>query len=174
MSSAYNLTDIYLNLKRLHFKHFTMTSLTFLSSLNALIFGVISGLHVYWGFCALFGIKSENMTSVVPEIHGRPVFVPSAVSTFLVALVLGLAAFISLRSLTVFNENFTIFPVWIVYGNLVISVIFLIRAIGEFKYVGFFKKVKGTLFAKNDTLFYSPLCLLISIAALFIFLKIRN
>jgi hypothetical protein len=33
---------------------------------------------------------------------------------------------------------------------------------GEFNYVGFFKKVKDTEFAKWDTKLFSPLCLLIS------------
>ena len=36
------------------------------------------------------------------------------------------------------------------------------RAVGEFKYVGFFKKVRGTRFARMDTILYSPLCLLLS------------
>ena len=38
----------------------------------------------------------------------------------------------------------------------------LARAIGEFKYVGFFKKVRGSKFARMDTLLYSPVCLLLS------------
>ena len=38
----------------------------------------------------------------------------------------------------------------------------LIRVVGEFKDVGFFKAVRGTRFARMDTLLYSPLCLLLS------------
>lgn len=45
------------------------------------------------------------------------------------------------------------------YGLGIIAAIFLIRAIGEFKYVGFFKKVKHTKFWQSDTRYYSPLCL---------------
>jgi hypothetical protein len=37
------------------------------------------------------------------------------------------------------------------------------RAVGEFKYVGFFKRVRGSKFARLDTLVYSPLCLLLAI-----------
>ena len=61
----------------------------------------------------------------------------------------------------------------LIYGNLAIGIIMLIRAVGDFKYVGFFKKIKGTIFAQNDTHFYSPLCLLISINALYLYYTIR-
>jgi Protein of unknown function (DUF3995) len=47
-----------------------------------------------------------------------------------------------------------------------IAAIFLLRAIGDFRYVGFFKKERGSKFAKMDTKFYSPLCLLIGGLAL--------
>jgi hypothetical protein len=39
----------------------------------------------------------------------------------------------------------------------------LARAIGEFKYVGFFKRVRDSKFARLDTLLYSPLCLLLAV-----------
>ena len=35
----------------------------------------------------------------------------------------------------------------------------LMRAIGDFRYVGFFKRVRGSRFARMDTTLYSPLCL---------------
>ena len=55
-------------------------------------------------------------------------------------------------------------PEWIMkYGSWIIPIIFLLRAIGEFKYVGFFKSVKKTDFGKLDTKFFSPLCLIIGI-----------
>ena len=44
-----------------------------------------------------------------------------------------------------------------------------LRAIGDFRYVGFFNRVRDTGFARLDTLAYSPLCaglaVLIGIAA---------
>jgi hypothetical protein len=39
----------------------------------------------------------------------------------------------------------------------------LARTVGDFKYVGLFKRVRGTPFARLDTLLYSPLCLLLSL-----------
>lgn len=38
----------------------------------------------------------------------------------------------------------------------------LLRGVGEFRYVGLFKRVKGSRFARNDTRFYSPLCLMLA------------
>jgi len=45
--------------------------------------------------------------------------------------------------------------------SLLIAVAFFFRAVGDFNYVGFFKKVKNTGFAKRDNRYYSPLCLLV-------------
>jgi hypothetical protein len=63
-------------------------------------------------------------------------------------------------------------------GNLFVSVllwmqvaVFLLRAIGDFRYVGFFKRVHKTAFARNDSLIYSPLCLLLAALALCLALR---
>ena len=44
-----------------------------------------------------------------------------------------------------------------------IATIFFLRAIGDFKYVGIFKKIRDSDFAKNDNWFYSPLCFMLSL-----------
>lgn len=38
--------------------------------------------------------------------------------------------------------------------------VLVLRAVGEFKYVGFFKRVKGSKFATYDSWLFSPFCLL--------------
>jgi hypothetical protein len=54
-------------------------------------------------------------------------------------------------------------PLWLSrYWLWIIAAIFLLRAIGDFNYVGFFKKYRQTIFGRNDTRYYSPLCLLIA------------
>lgn len=40
-----------------------------------------------------------------------------------------------------------------------LALIFFARSVGDFHYVGLFKSVKGSLFARRDTYFYSPLCM---------------
>lgn len=51
-------------------------------------------------------------------------------------------------------------PGWVLgTAGWLIAIIFLLRAMGDFNYVGFFKKVRETDFAINDSKYYSPLCL---------------
>ena len=53
-------------------------------------------------------------------------------------------------------------------GATGVGAAFLLRAIGEFRYVGFFKRVRGTRFAFWDTCLFSPLCLGIGLASLWV------
>ncbi|MBK7465824.1 MAG: DUF3995 domain-containing protein [Saprospiraceae bacterium] len=52
------------------------------------------------------------------------------------------------------------------YSLSFIAILFIVRAIGDFQYVGFFKKIKHSLFAEYDTNYFSPLCLIIGILAI--------
>jgi Protein of unknown function (DUF3995) len=130
--------------------------------LNMIIFLIISGFHFYWAFGGKFGSKV-----VVPEISGKSAFKPSVSATIMVAFAILVGAWLSWKPNS--NNHDIIF----IYGNLAIGIVMLIRAVGDFKYVGFFKKIKGTLFAQNDTRYYSPLCFLISLNAFYIYLNIR-
>ena len=130
---------------------------------NAIIFVLLSLLHFYWLLGGKWGINS-----VVPskEKSADKLFKPSAFSTIVVAV--GLLAFglIELGNTGIFSDWMAV--KYFRWGNLLIAFIFLVRAIGDFKYIGFFKKVKGTLFAKNDSRYFAPLCLFISITSVFI------
>ncbi|AZA55575.1 DUF3995 domain-containing protein [Chryseobacterium sp. G0201] len=65
----------------------------------------------------------------------------------------------------VFPNRFSLLILWIT------AILSFIRAIGDFRYIGFFKKITSSSFAKKDTLIYSPLCILISLLT---FLLIRT
>ena len=98
---------------------------------------------------------------VIPEIKSKKSFTPSKSMTAIVGLGLLLFAFIVLGYIGVFellslDNSFK-------YGTWFIAFIFLVRAIGDFNYVGFFKRVKDSKFAFWDTRLYSPLSLLIAI-----------
>ena len=54
------------------------------------------------------------------------------------------------------------------WPTFVLGCVFFIRAVGEFRLVGLFKRVRSTTFARWDTLLFSPLCLVISLAALWL------
>jgi len=49
------------------------------------------------------------------------------------------------------------------YAGWALAVMFAVRAIGDFKRVGFFKKIEGTVFATLDSRVYSPLYLVLSV-----------
>lgn len=127
------------------------------------IFLFLSGIHIYWGL----GGKWGNNAVIPTKDDSIKVMMPGAIPTFLVAF--GLLAFGFVVFINILALHFNI-PIWFgivyKYGLWVIAGIFTLRAIGEFSYIGFFKKYKQTKFGQNDTKYYSPLCLAIGILAL--------
>lgn len=126
--------------------------------LLAAIFAVLSLLHVYWLFGGRFASEA-----VVPVVDGKRAINPSSFTTVLVAAALLLATLVILGEIGLFKQAF---PKWVFrWGALGISLIFFLRAVGDFRLVGFFKRVTDTTFAYWDTWLFSPLCLFISITA---------
>jgi hypothetical protein len=96
----------------------------------------------------------------VPSVDGKPLFVPTTTSTVAVGIVLMLFAVLVAATSGMLSVGLpTGLLVWLSYG---LALGLLGRAVGEFKYVGFFKSVRGSRFARMDTLVYSPLCLLLA------------
>jgi hypothetical protein len=98
-------------------------------------------------------------SAAMPSVQGKPLFVPSPLST--IAVGFALLAFAGLVALTGGLVAPVLPPVilaWLSYG---LALGLLARAIGDFKYVGFFKRIRDSRFARWDTWFYSPLCLLL-------------
>lgn len=133
-----------------------MTTAIISGFLVSIIFTFLSLVHFYWAFSG-----EMNLNYVIPEIENEKAFEPTKLMTTSVALGLLLAAFTILGHVGVFGlfQLSTIFKI----GTWLIGIIFLFRAIGDFKYVGFFKSIKNTKFAKWDYRLYAPLCLVISI-----------
>ena len=124
------------------------------------VFLLLAFIHLYWGFGGKWGAGAA-----VPTRRGsdKRTLNPGLFGCITVSL--GLLAF-GLFTLIKAGMIVSHLPSWLLnYGLWIISVIFLLRAIGEFTYVGFFKKVRDTKFAKYDTMFYTPLCLLIATLA---------
>lgn len=94
------------------------------------------------------------------------VAMPGVAPTLIVAVgLMGFGVFILIK-LGLLNFEL---PAWLnQYGLWAIASIFILRAVGDFNYVGFFKKHKQTKFGQNDTKYYSPLCLTISLLILFL------
>ncbi|WP_052712230.1 DUF3995 domain-containing protein [Domibacillus indicus] len=132
-----------------------------LIGLTSLIFILIGMLHVFWAFGGSWGVNAALPTE---DNSKSPVLQPGMAGTLFV----GLLCFFAAVLLFVQLDLFAVIPSsplskWLCIAG---GIVFLLRAVGEGKYVGFFKKIKHTRFAKRDTAFYSPLCIWIS----FIFL----
>lgn len=129
---------------------------TSISILLFLIFLSISLIHFYWAFGGKWGGDS-----VIPTNKDGNTFLfnPGILATIIVAFgLLGFGIFILIKSGLIIYQLPDLIDN---YGLWIIAIIFLLRAIGDFNYVGFFKKIKDTKFGKNDTKYFSPLCLLI-------------
>lgn len=138
-----------------------------LSTILFFIFTVLGGFHFYWLFGGIWGLKQviptkgkEANTLEIPKF-----------ATLIVAV--GLVSFGLIYLLKTGIVSFDvqvpkIFETITKYGSWIIPSIFILRAIGEFNYVGFFKKIKDTEFAKADSQLFSPLCAGIGIIGLLI------
>lgn len=137
--------------------------LIILSIILFLVFTFLGGFHFYWLFGGTYGVKKVIPTKGTDAINTQAI---PPVATLIVALVLisfGLMYLLKAELITISLPN------WIIdYGLWFIPVIFILRAIGEFNYVGFFKKIKDTEFAQADSRIFSPLCLGIGLVGVII------
>jgi hypothetical protein len=124
-----------------------------------LAFAALSALHVYWGSGGRWGARA----SAPQKENGSAAFAPSPMSCFAVALALmGFAyaclAFAGLAPgpLGATASRFAIVG---------IAAVFALRVVGDFRYFGIFKRVKGTPFARMDSRCYTPLCSALAAAA---------
>ncbi|MFC3197595.1 DUF3995 domain-containing protein [Parapedobacter deserti] len=129
-----------------------------IASILFAIFLLLSSVHFYWalggkwGGDAVLPIKNDDSTKALT---------PTVLPTLIVAV--GLLS-IGLLVLAISGLISFDIPRWLKdYGLRVIAGIFFLRAVGDFNYIGFFKKVKQTKFGRNDTTYFSPLCLTIGL-----------
>ena len=133
--------------------------LSILLSMILLGLGVI---HFNWVLGGKFGF----LESLPTKENGERVLNPKKIDSAIVGIGLtALGVFYVLNSgLIEYNLPERIMK----YGGWIIPILFLLRAIGEFKYIGFFKRIKKTDFGKLDTKLFSPLCLIIGIFGILI------
>ncbi|KGE20881.1 DUF3995 domain-containing protein [Paenibacillus wynnii] len=131
-------------------------------SIAVVLLFLLGALHIYWACGGKFG-----STAAVPvredESGGSPVFVPGKIATLIIAFLLGGVAYaLSVQSglivdLLGFETRIYLYLCAISGG------VFTLRCIGDFRYVGWFKTVRGTRFATMDQLLYTPICLFLAI-----------
>jgi hypothetical protein len=126
------------------------------TELIALLMGAFlaaaAAFHFYWGFGGQYG----RHVAVPQREDGTPLFVPTATATLAVAAVLALILVV----LAVYEMRLDLFlPRGLLrLGMVFLAMTFLIRGLSWHPYIGLFKTVRVTDFARNDTFFYSPGC----------------
>lgn len=116
---------------------------------------IVSFLHFYWAFGGKYGLESAG-----PKLEGDKQFIPSGKLIFIVAcMMLGLAI-LPIQLVT----PLPILQSSISYIGFFIAIIFIVRGIGDFKYVGLFKTVYNSNFAQLDTRYFSPLIITLGVA----------
>ncbi len=125
--------------------------------LSGAILGVAALWHLYWAAGGRRGIGH----AVPQRLGGAATFEPGPVATAIVGLLIGgIATFYA-----AYGWGLTAGTIadWVL---IALALVFLVRAVGDFNYVGFFKARRGTAFAVADSRFYSPLCLILGISGL--------
>ena len=139
-----------------------MFYLNILSTFVILTLLVAAILHFYWSFNG-----SYLLDRAIPTLDEKPIISPSNFLTFCVGLVL-----LSFSLLVYFTQFYNLSALqestYLIYFTWFLSVMFTIRAIGDFRFIGFFKKISSSKFAEYDTLYYSPLFLFLGIYFAFI------
>lgn len=135
-----------------------------ISSLMAIVFASLSGLHVFWAFGYTWGLEAavpqQSNTQTEKALN------PGPVACGIVAV--GLALFSLFYANQVLNLPLLFSESIEAAMGYGIPSIFALRVIGEFKYVGLFKKVKDTTFAAMDTAYYIPLCIGIALGGYYL------
>lgn len=126
------------------------------------VLAVLGLIHVYW---ALRGVSGRSVT--LPERDGRPVMQPGRASTLVVAGGLFTEALVLLARLGMLpSPLLALVPAdWPRWGTWGLASVFALRTIGDFRYVGFSRRVTGTPFARWDSWLFSPLCALIALGS---------
>ena len=138
-----------------------MEKQTAVAAVLAVVFSLLSVLHVAW----VFGGRLASGT-VIPVVDGKPALRPSMGITLVVAGLLAAAALVVLVRAGILLPAFP--PRLATLAAVVLGGILVLRAVGDFRFVGFFKSVRGTAFAHWDDWLYSPLSLALGLAALWL------
>jgi Protein of unknown function (DUF3995) len=122
------------------------------------ILGGLMLLHAYWALGGRWG-----SAYAIPTVRGRRSFDPSPFAAWVVCGLLGIAVIVVMGKIGWIGT--TALGMVFDAGVWGLSLVFLLRAVGNLRTFGFFKSITGTPFAQWDTWLYSPLCLLLALLA---------
>ena len=124
------------------------------------VFALLSAFHIVGAF------GTWGHLPVTPVVPDTPTPQPSSFAWLAVAVALALAALVVLARADLLLTSVP--PKLSTLACSILGVIFVLRAIGEFQLLGFFKSIKGTDFAYWDTWLYTPLSLALGLGALWL------
>jgi hypothetical protein len=136
---------------------------TYVAAGVAAVLAALALMHVYWAAGGRVGADAVVPTRAA---GGAPLFRPGPGATLAVAFALGAAAGLVLGRPGLAPR---IGPAALYrWGPWALGAAFALRTIGEFRYVGLFKRERGTVFATRDTYVYTPLCAALAVAAFYL------
>ncbi len=128
---------------------------TILAVALVLVFLFLACVHFYWALGGQVG-----RLGAIPELRGAPAYVPGRLSMLLAAGAFGACAAL-VGAAAGFLET-PLPPLLIRRLCFALALLFVLRAIGDLRLIGFFKKVRGSRFAWLDSTVYSPLCVVLA------------
>ncbi|KPM48499.1 DUF3995 domain-containing protein [Jiulongibacter sediminis] len=137
-----------------------MNTQSFLSMFVFFVFIALAVIHLYW-FAG--GKWALNVAFPTKESGEKLMKFDNSLQTKLptLAVAVGLT-FFGLVALEL-GHWLNLLEGWATPVGYTIAGVFALRALGDFNYLGLFKKVKSTPFAQKDSSLYVPLCLFLSI-----------
>ena len=143
-----------------------MTPFLLLAFCLCAVFALLGLMHVDWALGGRLGLQATLPQLPVPPDRRQPgepaqrnAFTPSTAATLAVA-----AALLCVAVAVALRGGLWAAPLQHAALRLVLGAVALglfARAVGDFRLVGFFKRVKGSTFARMDSRLYSPLCVVL-------------
>lgn len=113
---------------------------------------VIALLHACWAPGGKFGVAAA-----IPSVEGRPVFQPRRAAIWSVAALIAGCGALLYAWARVLSLPLPRTPLRVAVGLL--GLMMLARAAGDFRYVGLFRAVRDSPFARLDKWVYTPFCI---------------
>jgi hypothetical protein len=122
-----------------------------IAAIGGTVLAAIGGIHVAWAFGIRWGVSAA-----LPERAGKRVFTPSTTTTLLVAACLFAAAWLTFALAGLVPSPVPKALLW--PAGIAAAIVFGARTVGDLRYVGLFKRVRGSQFARQDDALFTPLC----------------
>ncbi|MWC27044.1 DUF3995 domain-containing protein [Paenibacillus sp. MMS18-CY102] len=122
------------------------------------VLALLGIIHLFWAFGGTWG----GHVAVPSSAAGSPAFRPSRLATVAVAVALFVATSLLATQANLLPQRFD--ETWTLWGCRLCAAVFGLRTIGDFRYVGLFRSVRGTAFAAYDSRLFTPLCFLLCLA----------